>query len=46
MVPVFLAKESICNLWGKMEDMCRVVVTIHDPMGLEFSLSNQMNAKF
>ena len=42
----FLAKESICNPWGGMEDVCRVVVTVHDPMGLEFSQLNQMNARF
>ena len=42
----FLAKESISNPWGGMEDVCRVVVTMHDLMGLGFSLSNQINAKF
>ena len=36
----FLVKEDICNPWGGMEGMCRVVVTVHDPMGLEFSLLN------
>ena len=29
-----------------MEYVCRVVVNVHDPVGLEFSLSNQMNAMF
>ena len=42
----FMVKESICNPWGGMEDVCRVVITVHDPVGLEFSLLNQMNAKF
>ena len=36
----FLVKEGICNPWGGMEGMCRVVVTVHDPMSLEFSLLN------
>ena len=30
---------------GGMEDVCRVVITMYVPMGLEFSLLNQMNAK-
>ena len=34
----FLVKESICNHWARMEDVCRVVVAMHDPMGLGFSL--------
>ena len=42
----FLVKKSICNPLGWMEDVCRVVIAIHDLLGLEFSLSNQMNATF
>ena len=42
----FLVKKSICNPQGGMEDVCRVVIAMHDLMGLEFSLSNQMNATF
>ena len=42
----FLVKKSICNPQGGMEDVCRVVVAMHDLMGVEFSLSNQMNAMF
>ena len=37
VVPV-LVKKSICNPWGGMEDVCRVVVTMYDPMSCEFSL--------
>ena len=40
----FLVKKNICNPWGGMEDVCRVVITMHDPMVLEFSLSTQINA--
>ena len=31
---------------GGIVDVCRVVVTLHHLMGLEFSLLNQMNSKF
>ena len=26
----FLARESMCNPWGGMEDLCRVVIAMHD----------------
>ena len=41
----FLVKKSICNAWSGMEDVCRVIITVHDPLGHEFSLSNQRNVK-
>ena len=43
----FLAKGNICYSQGGMEDVYRLFVNVYNPMGgLEFSLSNQMNAMF
>ena len=30
----FLVKESICNPWGGMKGVCRVVIAMYDPMGM------------
>ena len=37
----FLVKKSTCNPWGGMEGVCRVVITMYDPMSCEFSLSTK-----
>ena len=42
----FLAKENICNPFSGMEGVYRVIIAMHDLIGLEFSLLNQMNARF
>ena len=42
----FLVIESICNPWGGMEGVCRMVVTMYDPMSCEFSLSTKFMPQF
>ena len=46
MVPVLPGEGEHKQPWGGIEDVYGVAITMHYPMGLEFSLSNQMNALF
>ena len=45
MVPV-LPAEHLMHAPGGMEDVCRVVVTVQNLMGCEFTLPNQWTPHF